>query len=152
MSVPRVANADSSSQSSFNRKQYPKSGPLHPARMAESGGERLSERIAINGAAAAAESALEVDGTLRWRSGGGEQCLRLESEVLGLDVQGTRITVRALAEAPRSGSICAFWGESGERRRARRDYSLEMPTEEAALLWSSRLKNYIDSLGKQVFC
>ncbi|XP_074557627.1 sphingosine kinase 1-like [Curcuma longa] len=114
--------------------------------MAEGGGERLSERIVVNGAAA--ESALEVDGTLRWRSGGGEQCLRLESEVLGLDVQGTRITVRALAEAPRSGSICAFGGASGERRRVRRDYSLEMPTEAAALRWSARLKNCIDSLGR----
>lgn len=150
MFVRKLANADSSMQSAFNRKQLPKTGPLHPARMAESGGERLLERIAINGAAA--ELALEVDGTLRLRYGGGELCLRLESEVLGLDVQGIWITVRALAEAPRSGSLCTFGEASRERRRARRDYSLEMPTEEAALRWSARLKNYIDSLGKQVFC
>ncbi|CAL9077229.1 unnamed protein product [Musa acuminata var. zebrina] len=105
----------------------------------------LTERVRIDGAPA--KASLAADGTLRWSSGeGGERCLALESEGLGLDVVGRRITIRAFVGALKGLSSCG--GRRGAGKRVRRDHVLEMPTEELASRWSERMRAYIDSLGK----
>ncbi|XP_064962131.1 sphingosine kinase 2-like isoform X2 [Musa acuminata AAA Group] len=103
----------------------------------------LTERVRIDGAPA--KASLAADGTLRWSSGeGGERCLALESEGLGLDVVGRRITIRAFVGALKGLSSCG--GRRGAGKRVRRDHVLEMPTEELASRWSERMRAYIDSL------
>ncbi|CAD5175675.1 sphingosine kinase 2 [Musa acuminata AAA Group] len=105
----------------------------------------LTERVRIDGAPA--KASLAADGTLRWSSGeGGERCLALESEGLGLDVVGRRITIRAFVGALKGLSSCG--GRRGAGKRVRRDHVLEMPTEELASRWSERMRAYIDSLGR----
>ncbi|RRT53179.1 hypothetical protein B296_00047635 [Ensete ventricosum] len=105
----------------------------------------LTERARIDGAPA--KASLAADGTLRWISGdGGERCLALESEGLGLDVVGRRITIRAFVGALKGLSSCG--GRGGAGKRVRRDHVLEMPTEELASRWSDRMRAYFDSLGK----
>ncbi|XP_020095212.1 sphingosine kinase 1-like [Ananas comosus] len=110
----------------------------------------LTENVRFNGAPA--ELTLGADGALRWRGvgvgvgGGGERRVGLEEEVLGIEVEGSRLI-----------RIRAFVGESegvacgkGERvgKRARRDYVFEMPTDEAAMRWNDKLTDHINSLGR----
>ncbi|WOL12975.1 sphingosine kinase 1-like [Canna indica] len=109
----------------------------------ENGSKTLSAQVRLNRAAVDAD--LAADGTLRWGFGRGEHCLNLESEVLGIDQEGGSIKIRAFLEVP-EGGFCGTGGAAGGRRRVRRDYLLEMPTQEEALRWSSRLKNFMDSL------
>ncbi|CAL9063504.1 sphingosine kinase 1 isoform X1 [Musa acuminata AAA Group] len=104
-----------------------------------------SEWIRVNGAVA--EASLAADGTLRWGSRGGERCLSLESEVLGLETIGLRITIKAFLEVSEHG-FCGLERSSVKRRRVRRDYTLEMPNEAAARRWSAKLRDYMDSLGR----
>lgn len=107
----------------------------------------LAEKVRIYGSVA--EATLASDGTLRWSSGnGGECCLTFDNEVLGLEAAGVRITIRAFVEAHKSLAFCG--GEGGLGRRVRRDYVLEMPTEEAASMWMDKMRAYLDSLGKCV--
>ncbi|CAD5190336.1 unnamed protein product [Musa acuminata subsp. malaccensis] len=103
------------------------------------------EWIRVNGAVA--EASLAADGTLRWGSRGGERCLSLESEVLGLETIGLRITIKAFLEVSEHG-FCGLERSSVKRRRVRRDYTLEMPNEAAARRWSAKLRDYMDSLGR----
>ncbi|XP_010905064.1 sphingosine kinase 1 isoform X1 [Elaeis guineensis] len=103
----------------------------------------LTERIRVNGVPT--ESSLASNGTLRWKgSDGGERCLTVESEVLGFEAEGLRITVRAFVGAFK-GVSC---GGGSFGKRTRRDYVLELPTEEAAIRWSERLRDCINSLGR----
>lgn len=103
----------------------------------------LTKSIRVNGVPA--EASLAADGTLRWRAGDGdERCLAVESEMLGFQTEGQRITLRAFVGSYR-GPSC---GGGSFGKRTRRDYVLEMPTEEAALQWSQRLRDCIESLGK----
>ncbi|KAJ8497591.1 hypothetical protein OPV22_008143 [Ensete ventricosum] len=104
-----------------------------------------SEWIRVNGAVA--EASLAADGTLRWGSREGERCLSLESEVLGLETNGLRITIKAFVEASDHG-FCGLERSSVKRRRVRTDYTLEMPNEAAARRWSAHLRDYMDSLGR----
>ncbi|RRT63263.1 hypothetical protein B296_00020855 [Ensete ventricosum] len=103
-----------------------------------------SEWIRVN--EAVAEASLAADGTLRWGSREGERCLSLESEVLGLETNGLRITIKAFVEASEHG-FCGLERSAVKRRRVRTDYTLEMPNEAAARRWSAHLRDYMDSLG-----
>ncbi|XP_038987701.1 sphingosine kinase 2-like isoform X2 [Phoenix dactylifera] len=107
----------------------------------KAGALTLTKRIRVNGVPA--EASLAADGTLRWRAGdGGERCLAVESEVLGFEAEGQRITLRAFVGASR-GASC---GGVSFGKRTRRDYVLELPTEEPVLQWSQRLRDCIKSL------
>ncbi|XP_010905575.2 sphingosine kinase 2 [Elaeis guineensis] len=103
----------------------------------------LTNRIWVNGVPA--EASLAADGTLRWRTGAGdERCLAVESDVLGLEAEGQRITLRAFVRSYREVSC----GGGSFGKRTRRDYVLQLPTEEAASQWSQRLRDCIKSLGR----
>ncbi|WOL07715.1 sphingosine kinase 2 [Canna indica] len=105
----------------------------------------LRERVRIDGSPA--EASLVADGTLRWSSdNGGEWCLALDSEVLGLEAVGLRIAIRAFVELTKGLASCG--GGNGIGKRVRRGYVLEMPTEEAASRWTERMKDYLDSIGR----
>ncbi|KAJ0983654.1 hypothetical protein J5N97_011909 [Dioscorea zingiberensis] len=81
-------------------------------------------------------------GELRWRTGDKEKCLIVESEILGIEMKGMMITVKAFVDAPER---CCFGSSSG--RRVRRDFLLEMPSEVSAMFWTERLRDSIGSLG-----
>ncbi|XP_074568766.1 sphingosine kinase 2-like isoform X2 [Curcuma longa] len=105
----------------------------------------LAEKVRIDGSVA--ETTLGPDGALRWSSGnGGEWCLTFDSEVLGFQTEGSRITIRAFVEASKGTASCGSQG--GLRRPVRRDYVLDMPTEEAASMWTEKMRAYFDSLGR----
>lgn len=109
----------------------------------------LAEKVRIDGSVA--EATLASDGTLRWGSGNGRECcLAFDNEVLGLEAAGVRITIRAFVEAHKSPAFCG--GQGGLGRRVRRDYVLEMPSEEAASMWMDKMRAYLDSLGKCATC
>ncbi|KAM0952421.1 putative sphingosine kinase [Dioscorea sansibarensis] len=102
----------------------------------------LTERIQVDGAPA--EAVLDHGaGELRWRSGDDDRRLFVESEMLGIEMKGMMITIRAFVDAPER---CCFGSSSG--RRVRRDFLLEMPSETSAMMWTERLKDCIDSLGR----
>ncbi|XP_042377771.1 sphingosine kinase 1-like [Zingiber officinale] len=107
--------------------------------------ETTTEWIRIDGVASWAR--LEADGTLLWGAGAGERRLRLESDVLGLAIRGSWITVRAF-EGTSEGGCCGVVGGAGGRRRARRDYVLQMADEAAARRWSDRINEFLGSLGR----
>lgn len=108
----------------------------------------LTESVRVNGSPAVAS--LGADGTLRWRSegGAGERCVTLEKEVLGLEAEGRTITVKAFGAAEAKVVSCCGGGGSGGVGRARRDYVLEMPSDESAARWSARLSDRINLLGR----
>lgn len=112
----------------------------------ENGSEiTLTELIRIDGALTKASLDVGV-GKLRWLSGE-KRFLEVESEVLGFETQGTRITIKAFVGETK-GSSC---GKSNGKR-ARRDFVLEMPTEECAVTWSEKLRNLINSFGRRFSC
>ncbi|XP_042438190.1 sphingosine kinase 1-like [Zingiber officinale] len=105
----------------------------------------LEEKVRIDGSVA--EATLAPDGALRWSSdNGGKWCLTFDSEVLGFETEGARITIRAFVEASKGTASCGSQGGLG--RRVRRDYVLDMPTDEAASLWTEKMNAYLDSLGR----
>ncbi|OAY69958.1 Sphingosine kinase 2 [Ananas comosus] len=108
----------------------------------------LTESVRVNGSPAVAS--LGADGTLRWRSegGAGERCVTLEKEVLGLEAEGRTITVKAFGAAEAKVVSCCGGGGSGGVGRARRDYVLEMPSDESAARWSARLSDRINLLDR----
>lgn len=103
--------------------------------------QALTERIQVDGDPV--EAVLDHGtGELRWRSGDDDRRLFVESEMLGIEMKGMIITIRAFVDAPER---CCFVSSSG--RRVRRDFLLEMPSETSAMIWTERLKDCIDSLG-----
>ncbi|KAJ6815728.1 sphingosine kinase 1-like isoform X1 [Iris pallida] len=110
----------------------------------------LAGRIRINGSPS--DASLAADGRLTWRVEGeaaGEMSLDLDSDILGFGIeQGRKIRVRSFPEDAKAAS-CGGCRETGAgRSRVRKDFVLEMPTEESAAAWSDRLKNCLDSLGR----
>lgn len=103
----------------------------------------LTKLIRVNGVPA--EASLVADGTLRWRAGDGDEtCLAVESEILGFEAEGQRITLRTFVGSNRGVS----YGGGSFGKKTRRDHVLELPSEEATLQWSQRLRDCIESLGK----
>ncbi|XP_068668783.1 sphingosine kinase 1-like isoform X1 [Aristolochia californica] len=90
------------------------------------------------------ELSLLPDGGLRWRAAcGSERCLMIENEVLGFAAEGSQLTVRAYVEKG-GGFFCG----AGRRHRERKDFIFEMSSEESRRIWSGKLKEYIDALGR----
>nr|CAD1841188.1 unnamed protein product [Ananas comosus var. bracteatus] len=106
-------------------------------------GERAGERVPGGG-----EPGGGWDSAVAQRGRGGERCVTLEKEVLGLEAEGRTITVKAFGAAEAKVVSCCGGGGSGGVGRARRDYVLEMPSDESAARWSARLSDRINLLDR----
>ncbi|KAG0539677.1 hypothetical protein BDA96_03G342300 [Sorghum bicolor] len=110
--------------------------------------DRATANVRVDGAPA--EATLS-GGELRWRRGGAggagpERALSLESDVLGVQVTGKEVVVRAFVAAGAARALsCA--GAGG--KRCRRDFVLQMADGEgAAVAWGEGLTRYLDSFGR----
>lgn len=101
----------------------------------------LSERVRVNGVETPVTFAVE-EGKLRWT----ENCLSIEKEVLGFTVEGTKIKIRVVKEDEGGGIICCG-GNTGVKVRRRR-FDFEMLSEDSLRIWSQKLQEFIDSLGR----
>ncbi|KAH7675809.1 sphingosine kinase protein [Dioscorea alata] len=105
----------------------------------------LMERIRVDGAAADASFNAST-GELRWGSSAGVNwCLMMESEVLGFKTKGVKIIVKAFVFASKGASLGA---SGGKRARTRKDFVLEMPSEQCAMIWSDQFGDLINSFGR----
>jgi sphingosine kinase len=123
---------------------------------AQAGAKALSEPVRVGGSAA--EATLS-GGELAWRptgggGGGGEAGrLELESEVLGVRVDGRALRVATFARGDDAAAAAARPATcgGGERRRERereREVVVEMESEEAAAAWGDAMRDRLASLGK----
>ncbi|KAJ3670270.1 hypothetical protein LUZ60_010594 [Juncus effusus] len=111
----------------------------------EQGEEILTESVRINGAPC--EARLAANGDLTWCSAAGEERrLSLDEEVLGIELRGTVLTVRAFIEEVKEAS-CVGFGKK-EARRVRRDYVVELESEEAGMVWGDKLSLCLNDLGR----
>ncbi|CAM0883323.1 unnamed protein product [Alopecurus aequalis] len=112
-------------------------------------------KVRVNGSPAEATLSTGVGSELRWRYCAGtaaESSLSLEADVLGVEVNGKEVIVRAFvaedAATVKPPSCCAA-GKAGGKRRRRRDYVFEMSDGEgAAAAWGDRLRDCLDSFGR----
>ncbi|KAM0943936.1 putative sphingosine kinase [Dioscorea sansibarensis] len=105
----------------------------------------LRERIRVDGAAAQASFNAST-GELCWQSGAGVNwCLMMESEVLGFKTKGVKIIVKAFVFSSKGASLGA---SGGKRARTRKDFVLEMPSEQCAMIWSDKFGDLINSFGR----
>ncbi|OIT40233.1 PREDICTED: sphingosine kinase 1-like isoform X1 [Nicotiana attenuata] len=98
----------------------------------------LSDRVRFNGVVTTVT--LTAEGKLRWR----ENCLSIKKEVLGFLIKGSKIKIRAVKE---NGGGISCGGNTGATVR-RRSFSFEPLTEDSLRLWSQKLQEFIDSLGR----
>lgn len=106
----------------------------------ETGEFVLSDRILVNGTRTAVT--LTTDGILRWEDHGIFRSLVIEKQVLGFSTEGSQIKIRALVES--GGGIC--FGSKGNL--VRKCFVFEPLSPESVELWSQKLQEYIDSLGR----
>ncbi|MCD7473450.1 Sphingosine kinase 1 [Datura stramonium] len=105
----------------------------------------LSDRFRVNGVETTVTftaTAAEEEGKLIWR----ENCLSIEKEVLGFSVEGSKIKIRAVKENDDGGGICCG-GNIGATLR-RRSVTFEPLSEDSLRIWSQKLQEFIDSLGR----
>ncbi|PPS00723.1 hypothetical protein GOBAR_AA19943 [Gossypium barbadense] len=101
----------------------------------------LSDQVLVNGTAV--PLTLTGDGKLRFL-GQRQRCLTVEKEVLGFAVEeGSRIRIKAVVEE-REGICCC--GNRGDL--VRESFVFEPLSEDSLALWSQKLRDYIDSLGR----
>lgn len=122
------------------------------------GSHAMGEPIRVNGVTAeatltraAAGGGLRGGGWLQWREIGGqgrERCLELDREVLGVQREGRRVTVKAFVAG--GGAAKRGGAGGGGKSRVRKDFALEAATEEAAEVWRAALQACIDTLGKGI--
>uniref|UniRef100_A0A5B6ZHW6 sphingosine kinase n=1 Tax=Davidia involucrata TaxID=16924 RepID=A0A5B6ZHW6_DAVIN len=106
------------------------------------GGEPVqSDRVLINGTVTSLT--LSAAGRLRWSEGGSHRCLVVEKEVLGFSTEGSRIKIRAVVE--NGDGICCI-GSRGAL--VRKNFVFEPLSEYSLRLWSQKLQEYIDALGR----
>lgn len=104
----------------------------------------LRERIRVDGVAADASFNAST-GELRWGSSAGVNwCLMMESEVLGFRTKGVKIIVKAFVFASKGAS---FGASGGKLARTRKDFVLEMPSEQCAMIWSDKFGDLINLFG-----
>lgn len=105
----------------------------------EAGGEhQFSDRAKVNGISTTVS--LTADGKLRWSN----RCLAVEKEVLGFAVEGSKLRIKALIE--RGVGICCS-GSKGTLLK--KTFTFEPLSENQLRLWSQKLQQLIDSLGKR---
>lgn len=97
----------------------------------------ISDQVRINGRTTAA--ALSAAGQLRWD----DRRLDIEKEVLGFSVDGFKVKIRAVVEA--GAGICCCGGKSSLIRRT---FVLELLSNDSLRIWTQKLQEYLDSLGK----
>ncbi|XP_066307116.1 sphingosine kinase 2-like [Miscanthus floridulus] len=112
--------------------------------------DRATANVRVDGAPA--EATLS-DVELRWRrgaAGGAERALSLEREVLGVQVRGEEVVVRAFVAAGAARALsCAGAATGAGGKRCRRDFVLQMADGEgAAVAWGQRLTRCLDSFGR----
>lgn len=97
----------------------------------------LSDQVRINGCTTAAT--LSAGGQLRWE----DRRLNIEKEVLGFSVDGFKVKIRAVVEA--GAGICCCRGKSSLIRKT---FVLELLSNDSLRIWTQKLQEYLDSLGK----
>jgi sphingosine kinase len=117
--------------------------------------DRAMANVRVDGAPAEATLG---DGELRLRRGaaggtGAERALSLEREVLGVQVRGKEVVVRAFVAAAAARALsCAGAATAAGGKRCRRDFVLEMADGEgAAVAWGEKLTRCLDSFGTRAF-
>ncbi|KAL6567449.1 hypothetical protein OROGR_001117 [Orobanche gracilis] len=97
----------------------------------------LSDQVRANGRTTTAT--LSAEGQLRWA----ERRLDMEKQVLGFSVEGLKIKIRAVVEA--TAGICC---SSGKQPLIRKNFTLELSSDDSVRLWTQKLQEYLDSLGR----
>ena len=101
----------------------------------------VSDRVIINGSETLLT--LTADGKLRMRERG-QRCLTVEKEVLGFVTEGSKIRIRAVVEGGGAGICCV----ASKGALVRKDFVFQPLSNDSLNLWSQKLRQYIDSLGK----
>lgn len=97
----------------------------------------LSDQIRANGRIT--KATLSSRGELEWFG----RRLDVQKQVLGFSVEGSSIKIRAVVET--AAGICC---SGGKTNLIRRTFSLELLSNDSLRIWSQRLQEYLDSLGK----
>ncbi|VFQ89539.1 unnamed protein product [Cuscuta campestris] len=100
----------------------------------------LSGQVTIDGALT--QVTLTTGGQLRWPG----RCLVIKKEVLGFSVEGSQIKIRAIVE--RGAGICCGGGYTSPLLRKTFTFDFRSISEEYLRLWSHKLQEYLDSLGR----
>ncbi|KAF3685491.1 Sphingosine kinase 2 [Capsicum annuum] len=104
----------------------------------------LSDNIKVNGVETPV-TFTAVDGKLRWPG----NCLSIDKHVLGISIEGFTIKIRAVKENKCEDEFgcccCRRYSTGGTMRKS---YSFEMVDENSARIWSNKLEEFIDSLGR----
>ncbi|PHT49403.1 Sphingosine kinase 1 [Capsicum baccatum] len=104
----------------------------------------LSDNIKVNGVETPV-TFTAVDGKLRWP----ENCLSIDKHVLGISIEGFTIKIRAVKENKSEDEFgcccCRRYSTGGTMRKS---YSFEMVDENSLRIWSNKLEEFIDSLGR----
>lgn len=104
----------------------------------------VSDRVIINGSETLLT--LTADGKLRMRERG-QRCLTVEKEALGFVTEGSKIRIRAVVEGGGAGICCV----ASKRALVRKDFVFQPLSNDSLNLWSQKLRQYIDSLGKFIY-
>lgn len=97
----------------------------------------LSDQVRANGHITVAT--LSAGGQLRWA----DRRLDIEKQVLGFSVDGYKIKIRAIVEAV-AGICCS----SGKSTLNRKTFTLELLSNDSLRIWTQKLQEHLDSLGK----
>ncbi|XP_050290569.1 sphingosine kinase 1-like [Quercus robur] len=101
----------------------------------------VSDRVIINGSET--PLTLTADGKLRmWERG--QRCLTVKKEVLGFVTEGSKIRIRAVVKGGGAGICCV----ASKGALVRKDFVFQPLSNDSLNLWSQKLRQYIDSLGK----
>ncbi|MBA0836718.1 hypothetical protein Goarm_008913, partial [Gossypium armourianum] len=100
----------------------------------------ISDRVLVNGKVV--PLTFTRDGKLRWNHND-RRCLNVEKEALGFTFEGSRIRVNVVVE--KRDRILCFANMGGIGRQS---FVFEPLSEESLTLWSQKLRDYIDSLGR----
>lgn len=100
----------------------------------------ISDRVLVYGKVV--PLTLTRDGKLRWNHDD-RRCLNVEKEALGFTFEGSRIRVNVVVE--KRDRILCFANMGGIGRQS---FVFEPLSEESLTLWSQKLRDYIDSLGR----
>ncbi|VFQ89541.1 unnamed protein product [Cuscuta campestris] len=100
----------------------------------------LSDRVRIDGTVT--QVTLTTGGQLRWPG----RCLVIKKEVLCFSVEGSQIKIRAIVE--RGAGICCGGGYTSPLLRKTFSLDFESISEESLRLWSHKLQEFMDSLGR----
>lgn len=98
---------------------------------------QISDTLKVNGIETVV--CFTAGGRLRWSN----RCLSVEKEVLGFSADDSKMKIKALIEG-KAGICCG----SGKGDLVRKSFSFEPLFEHQLPLWTQKLQQYIDSLGK----